>query len=168
MSKLGRGCRICEENRIELQPEFTSESGAKIWRCSMCGAYWSGGFLPSDEWVCLGRDVDVARKHVGLYQNMVQPRVSIPSAFILAAFIALVTSLLIIFSPKQEDRVAEDMPLSLRDVSVVTGRTTVIDFRSGYLTNHTVILFLDDGKVVQYGEPKNLCYTSNTVSVANP
>lgn len=194
MTEQGRGCRHCEVDKLVVsiyQHKYNILDGMNfglsyaIYRCDKCGAFWSecrrDGI--TTEWFCFGREIGDIKSYEELYQNMVQPKrkwYSVDWLIINLVLMAILCVLFLSYSAfmyyLREEVVVPDIyaakaveeSLTFNNIWVTTGRTTIIDLRNGYLTNHTVIVFEDDGNVVQYGEPKNLCYTSNTVTVLNP
>lgn len=194
MIKQGHGCRVCEADKKDLSMvnhgyniSVVSLFGLRdtmyrVYRCNKCGAYWSectsywgcnSSPLTRNEWFCFGRDIKDLKSYEELYQKMVQRKwyevdwQSLGLITISLLFACMIGSWALRHLPVR-DPVAVVKPLVFDDIRVTAGSTTILDFRAGYLTNHTVIVFLDDGEVVQYGQPKNLCYTADSVTVADP
>jgi hypothetical protein len=196
MIEQGRGCRFCEVpcrdvmsfvqhgyNKFVTSCFGMIKASYAIWRCDKCGAYWSeyveqwsdADYNPISprKWFCFGRDVKDIKRCEDLYPKMVQSKrkmdwVNIFLTLALSIVLFMFFYIWMINLSCKRDIGATEKLLNFGDVCITSGNTTIIDFRSGYLTNHTVILFLENGNVIQYGKPKNLCYTSNTVSVVNP
>ena len=193
-----RFCEIKKTDLCLIECEVTCKSKLnseyyQVWRCDKCGAYWSE-FMTMDSnekygnrWFCFGRDTTNIKRHRELYQKIVHPKPSKLQATDWRTISKVVTTVALIFtifvlgmiviftdtpSKKMVNKIVEpvavERPLMFEDVRVTHGATTILDLRAGYLTNHTVIIFLDETNVVQYGQQKNLCYTSNLVTVVDP
>lgn len=191
MMEQGRGCRCCEDKdkmditaidheANEVRDNLFYKAGKiyQVWRCNVCGAYWSEYLVWCDEhecswgWFCFGRDVKDINERISKHKKMYQETVKLPrrkgerklgSGFrgmigftLLALVVAIPMIFVTLFYTPPSQRVAVNASLAFDDIRVTKNNTTIMDFRGGYLTNHTVVLFLGETNVVQYGNPKKL------------